>query len=259
MDARLAFEVVLVAGIGALALFLRNYRRSIRRAESLRQALTVALVHDLKNPLSSVIGSLNVLREKALDDKDRQRLLDISLKACDAQIQLIENLLEVDRFEGGQMKVRREPLEVARIVQEVLEGAKPVAAGVLLSFENAVPAGLPPLQGDPELLRRTLTNLVHNALKFTPRGGNIRVSSIREPGVWIFKVADTGVGIPAEHLPRLFGKFYRVENGDSGVRGTGLGLYFCKLAIEAQGGEIGVSSEVGKGTTVTFTLPEHKP
>ena len=258
MDLRLGFELILLAVIAALVVFIRNYRRSIKRAENLRQALTVALVHDLKNPLSSVIGSLNVLRERALEDKDRQKLLDISLKACDAQIQLIENLLEVDRFEGGQMKVRREPLEVAQIVRDVIETAKPVAAGVLLSFENAVPAGLPPLKADGELLRRTLTNLVHNALKFTPRGGNIQVTTAREPGVWIFKVADTGVGIPAEHLPRLFGKFYRVQSGDSGVRGTGLGLYFCKLAVEAQGGQIGVASEPGKGTTVIFSLPEQK-
>jgi signal transduction histidine kinase len=160
-------------------------------------------------------------------------------------------LLDVSRLEAGQMPLNKTACDLVPIAQAALEAIAP-----LLGDRHAVLDVREPLTApcDAVLLRRVLDNLLSNALKFTPPGKEITVSIAREGDAAQLAVTDTGPGIPEEYHQKIFEKFSQIE-GEQQSQGTGLGLTFCKLAVEAHGGKIGIDSEVGRGSTFWFTLP----
>lgn len=158
--------------------------------------------------------------------------------------------------EAGELQLQREEIAVEEVTAQALERVRYLAQEKKQRLETAIPSDLT-LYGDFELIKRVLVNLLSNAVKFTPEGGRISVEGGRQNGAVRICVRDTGVGIPEDQLDRLFDKFAQVEPADGRRRqGTGLGLAFVKLAVEAHGGTVTVESTVGKGSTFCFTIPD---
>ncbi|MCA1595174.1 MAG: hybrid sensor histidine kinase/response regulator, partial [Chloroflexi bacterium] len=165
----------------------------------------------------------------------------------------------ISRMEEGSLRLQHDVIVPGELVDSAMQQVASIARedGVNLCAE--ISAGLPVLTGDAQKLRRTLVNLVGNALKFTRRGGSVKVTvSGEQTGELLFSVQDTGEGIPREAFERIFEKFGQVGL-QTGRRSSGLGLTFCKLIVEAHGGRIGVASELGKGSTFTFNIPLNGP
>lgn len=226
-----------------------------RRAEQLQDTLVKTMVHDLRNPLTVVSAALEMLAHEQPPDapESARSLLEMARANTHRLIDLVTGILDFHRLRSGKMPLRCVPLDVSTLVAEALELQRPLAEAKGQRLQPELDPALPPLEADRELVARVLQNLIGNALKFSPRGGTVRVSArAADAGRDVaFAVADDGPGIPRELQGRLFSEF--VTGTDA--RGSGLGLAFCRLAVEAHGGTVGVQSEAGLGTTLVFTLP----
>ena len=228
-----------------------------RLLEKMRQDLTHTMVHDLRNPLASVSTALQLLEGQLTDDKAsiRLRLIEIARKSLQKMVNLVDSILEVSRLESGRMPLDLQPTSMAELVRQVLQLQMPLAIAKGIRLYSRVGDDLPLVWADPGLIDRTLQNLIGNAIKFTPAGGEVVVAAWHEdtpePSLSI-SVTDSGPGIAPELQYRLFQKFVV---GEKSKGGSGLGLAFCKLAVKAHGGHIWVESKPGQGATFTFTLP----
>jgi len=167
---------------------------------------------------------------------------------------LVDNLLDAASLEAGALRLQREPVRVERIAERVLAQRRLLARGFTLHLETR--PGIPLAEADPVRVEQVMANLVDNAIKYSPHGGPIRIRVWSPDDATVaISVSDRGGGIPPEHLEHLFERFYRVDGGGAGIKGAGLGLFICKNLVESHGGAISVESEVGVGTTFTFTLP----
>jgi PAS domain S-box-containing protein len=225
-----------------------------RRVAALREDLTHTLVHDLRTPLNSILGFLELLGQSPSLQDPHQELMAVAGRATQRLVSLVDTILDVSRLEKGAMPLRLEAVALPPIVVEVFDLLTPLARprGVQLRADLS---GLPRVLADAAVLRRIVENLISNALRHTPRDGEIQVAArpLREaePSLEI-QIRDTGPGIPAEEQLRIFDKWV---TGERRHRGTGLGLAFCRMAVEAQRGRIRVESEPGAGATFVFTLP----
>jgi signal transduction histidine kinase len=214
--------------------------------------------HELRTPLTSIIGFVSLMLEGEtgqLNEAQRHSLESVRRQAR-RLASLITDLLDVSRIEAGQVTLQPQPIDLADLAETVLQELQPQAVEKDLTVHFTAPANLPPACGDPQQLARVFTNLLGNAFKFTPPGGEVALTLQVVDGELQGQVRDTGPGIPPEDLPRIFDKFFqgeRVATRKSG--GTGLGLSIVKGILEAHGGQIAVESVVGQGTTFTFTLP----
>jgi PAS domain S-box-containing protein len=224
--------------------------------ERARRDITNMIIHDLRNPLASIMSSLELIRTAVIDETVNiplENLFSVGKRSGDRLYLLINSILDMARLEEGE-EVDHSSVDVRGIVLEVIDQVRLQASTEDIDIQGQVPDELPRLWGDPDLLQRVLQNLLDNALKFTPRGGEIRVevSTEDEDGL-MFAVSDTGPGIPPERHELIFDRFYSASDGSR--RGTGLGLALCKLVVEAHGGRIWVESEVGEGAIFKFVLP----
>jgi NtrC-family two-component system sensor histidine kinase KinB len=225
--------------------------------ELMREDLTHMIIHDLRNPLGSIMSILQLIRT-SFDEHDEtlpvMKLLSVAMRSGQKLHRLIDSLLDLGRLEAGETELNKKLVSPESLAEEAIEQIQPSTVSREQTMEARVPQGLPQLAADSDLILRVLTNLLENAVKFTPRGGHITLS-IEEAGEdLLFAVSDTGRGIPPESRQRVFDRFARLENSE-GIKGTGLGLAFCKLAVESHGGRIWVESVVGQGATFYFTLP----
>jgi PAS domain S-box-containing protein len=229
--------------------------------EQVREELTHMIVHDLRNPLSSIMSSLELIRMALKDPMTGiplDQLFAVAQRSGERLFSLIDSILDVARLESGRAELMWQSIDVRELVEEALEQVRPVAIGREIYLESGLPESLPTLIGDRGLLLRTLVNLLDNAIKFTPPEGRIRVEINQlSPDTLLFAVSDTGPGIPVEYQQRIFDRFARIP--DRHVQGTGIGLTFCKLAVESHGGRIWVESRPGEGATFKFTLPLKPP
>ena len=222
-----------------------------RRAECLREDLTRAIVHDLKNPLTVITGTFDVLSYGESLSPARRELVE-SAQACAHGMQaMVDAILDIARLETGAMPLERGRLLLAALLAEVLKLEEPLARDKGIRLVSNVPEGLE-AWADRDVVRRVFQNLLGNSLKFTPRGGAIRVEAAAEEGMLRVAVSDTGAGIADDTRERLFEKF---ASGRGAGGGSGLGLAFCRLAVQAHGGRIWVESPSGPGVTFVFTLP----
>jgi two-component system, sensor histidine kinase and response regulator len=234
-----------------------NYQR-LRALEALREDLTHMIVHDLRTPLTSVIAGMQTVEMSGELNPRQQNYLQLALIGGQTLLGMINDLLDISKMEDGSLRLQYQDLAATELVERALTEIEPLAQRKSLALVRDFPARSPILSGDEEKLRRTLVNLLGNAVRFTPRGGTI-TTSVR-PGAGeqtaIFGVRDTGEGIPRAAFERIFEKFGQVEMGPAGQSlSTGLGLTFCKMVVEAHGGRIGVESELGRGSTFSFTIP----
>ncbi len=228
----------------------------LRRLESLRRDFVANASHELRTPIAAVCSATETLRSGAMDEPEAAvRFLDIIERNAQRLQSLVEDMLELSKLESNEFKVKRERVELERVVPIVLALFRERAEkkGVRLAAE--LPAALPAVEGDPRALEHILSNLVDNAIKYCPRGSRILVSASENDGRVRLVVSDTGPGIAPEHLPRVFERFYRVDAGRSReVGGTGLGLSIVKHMVEAMRGKVSVDSTVGKGSTFIISL-----
>lgn len=232
-----------------------------QQLEKLRSEMTHMLIHDLRSPLTTLQSVINVAQETLDDGKveDAYHLLSLAQQSGDRMLHLIDELLEISQLEGDHIPLKLKSVEVERLLKRVVDQFTPLAANVQISVEVDVDPEIAPVTVDVEYIERVLNNLMDNAYKFTPDGGSIRVWARRanqsNNGGVLIGVSDTGPGIPETEQNRLFRKFQQVVSNSGRRTGTGLGLVYCKLAIEAHGGRIWVESEPGKGSTFLLNLP----
>ena len=255
--ATLASPILTRSGLqGAVVTFSDITAR--KEAETLRDDLTGMIVHDLRTPLTSLLSGLQALRFVGGREPAEQEILDNAIGGGETLLGMINDLLDISKWESGSLVLDRRPVPPADVIEYALAQTAPLARRNGLRVARHLPSDLPPVEADRDLLRRSLTNLLGNAVKFTPRGGIVTVSAAYDPaeGAVVFAVGDTGEGIPAHQVRRIFDKFGQVESRKAGRRmSTGLGLTFCKLVAEAHGGRIWVESKLGKGSRFLFTIP----
>jgi len=233
----------------------------LRRAESLRDSLAAMLVHDLRTPLTAIIGPLEMLTGDLtpLLDETQKEFLTMCTRSAHRLLSLVNDLLDVSKMESGEMNLHPTGTKPADLINDAAEQLAPLAHESNIDLIREIAPSLPTLQADADLLIRVLVNLLGNALKFTPSGGTITASvrSEKDERAVTFAIQDTGEGIPEEDFERIFEKFGQVEGRQAGRKmSTGLGLTFCKMAVEAHGGRIWMESTLGRGSTFSFNIPQ---
>jgi signal transduction histidine kinase len=234
-----------------------SYRR-LQELEKLRDDITHMIIHDLRTPLTSVIGGMQTLEIVGELNADQREMLDIALLGGEILLGMINDLLDVEKLESGSMQLDYALQSPADLVASAIRQVAWLAQSSNLTLTPQIASDLPPLRGDENKLRRTLVNLLGNAIKFTSSGGTITIEAgyNAEAHSVVFLVRDTGEGIPTEAFERIFDKFSQVASRQGGrTLSTGLGLTFCKLTVEAHGGHIAVESVLGQGSTFRITLP----
>jgi two-component system phosphate regulon sensor histidine kinase PhoR len=229
-----------------------------RRYDTLRREFVANVSHELRTPLSVVQGYTETLLEGAWkDDKSAQEFLGIIDKNVRRLSAIVSDLLDLSKLESGGRVLEPRPVDVKALVERVTEAFRPVAERKRQQLTQEVEPRAGTVQADGALLERALSNLVENALKYTPEAGRVRVTAGSDGGQVSLTVEDNGMGIPEADLPRVFERFYRVDKSRSrDLGGTGLGLSIVKHIIQLHGGTISVRSSVGAGSSFTIRLPK---
>ena len=225
-------------------------RRAATRSEILR-----IVSHDLRGPLMAIGAAAALIQAHAPGGETGQRIVDWTLtirRSVAMTERLIHDLLDAGSLENGTLRVLARQLDVRDLIRAAIEGFTPIAAAKQLTLEADLPGEPVFAQADEHRIMQVLSNLVHNAIKFTPGGGVIRLRAASTDEGSIVSVADSGIGIPERELTSIFERFRRLEGGDG--TGLGLGLYISQWIVDAHGGRIWAESEIGKGTTIYFTL-----
>ena len=221
----------------------------LEAGEEQRRRLLADVSHELRTPLSVVQGNLEALVD-GVHPADEAHLAAI-LDETKVLSRLVEDLRTLSLAESGALALHRESIDVGAVVRETVESFASQAEPAAVSLEADVSSGLPPVDADPVRAREILSNLIANALRYTPRGGRVTVEVRAADGAVAIDVRDTGAGIAPESVGRIFDRFYKSAES----RGAGLGLAIAKQLVEAHGGQISANSVVGEGTTIRFTLP----
>ncbi len=227
----------------------------LRRTDTLRAALLSSVSHDLRTPLSSIkAAASSLLQEDVQWDEDARRGFAHTIeREADRLNRLVGNLLDMSRIEAGALKPEKEWYALPMLIQDVLEHLQPLLHG--RAVQTSLPDDLPPVKMDYLQIDQVLTNLLENAVRYTPAGSPIEISAQAQDGQLLVSVADRGPGIPPEELERIFDKFYRVRTLQRDTSGSGLGLAVCRGLVEAHGGRIWAENREGGGAVFRFTLP----
>ncbi|HEX6909399.1 MAG TPA: ATP-binding protein, partial [Longimicrobium sp.] len=225
----------------------------LRHAVQVRDQVLAYVAHDLRSPLGGIGLLAEMLIRAPGTEEERRRSLDDILEAARQIDRLIQDLLDASRLEAGRLRLHPAPEAVGPVVREAVRGLGPAAAQAGVELRQDVPEHVPSVLADRDRLLQVLSNLLGNAVKFTPPGGTITLGARPSGGEMVFSVADTGRGIEPADLPRLFDRFWQAERTREG--GAGLGLAIVRGLVEAHGGRIWVHSQPGRGSTFSFTLP----
>jgi len=255
---QLAERVPTTGGDDELDQLAKTINRMLERIERhviQMQQFTADASHELRSPLAALRGSAEVALTRSRSAEELREVIEDSLEHYDRLARITEDLLLLARADAGHQVVRREPVQFDLAVGDAIDLYKPLAQerGVTLTFADRVDVSC---RGDAARLRQLVGNLIDNAIKYSDKGSRITVSLGCAHGMANLTITDTGQGIPAEHLPRIFNRFYRVDQARSAKhRGAGLGLSICRMIAEAHGGKISVSSDSGEGTSVMVAIP----
>jgi len=242
---------------GALILF--QDLTELRNLQTMRRDLVGNISHELRTPIAGIKAMAETLLDGAIDDgqvaRDFIRRIE---NEAERLTQMVAELTQLSRIETGQAELKKEPVNLNTLVEEVLAEMNPLAERQHIILAKALSPGLPLITADKDRIRQTVINLIHNAIKFNQPGGKVTASTSYNSQSVIVNITDTGIGISKEDLPRVFERFYKADKARSGGRtggGSGLGLAIAKHTVQAHGGQISAQSEEGKGSTFTFTLP----
>ncbi|NLG63838.1 MAG: hybrid sensor histidine kinase/response regulator [Candidatus Cloacimonetes bacterium] len=232
---------------------MQRLAREAEAATRARDDLLATVSHDLRNPIGTIYTSAALLLDLPLDEEQRQRQVQIIKRTAERMNRLIQDLLDASRMEAGHFSVEPHPVTVRSLIDDAHEMLAPIADADGISLTEQVDEPGTHVMADAERVQRVLSNLVGNALKFTPRGGEIHIHVERDGDMCRFSIRDQGPGIPPENLQRVFDRYWQANR--TGGAGAGLGLAIAKGIVEAHGGRIWAESEPGKGATFRFTLP----
>jgi two-component system phosphate regulon sensor histidine kinase PhoR len=245
---------------GSVLLIFQNITHQ-RFLETVRRDFVSNISHELRTPLASLKALTETLLDSAIDDPQAARRF---LKRMDAEVdaltQIVSELLQLSRVESGKVPFQMQSTKPDEIINPAVERLLLQADRAELSINLECPPGLPAILADPARLEQVVVNLLHNAIKFTPSGGEIRIKvrqqddDHQDGGMVLFSISDTGIGIESEDLPRIFERFYKVDRARSSG-GTGLGLAIARHTVEAHGGVIWAESVAKHGSTFYFTIP----
>jgi PAS domain S-box-containing protein len=227
-----------------------------RENENFREAVLSMLGHELQTPLAIIKGYTDTLAraDGKWDSETLRQGLKVIEEESDRLSDVMNKLLLASRLSTGSLKLNMEPVQLESLVQKVVRRLSNFTS--VHTFEVLFPLDFPAVKVEPQLMEQVLTNLIENAIKYSPKGGRISISGKKEREQIKVAVADQGMGIPKDEMTQLFQKFQRGHRDQSQkIQGTGLGLYICKSIIEAHGGELTVSSQLGRGSEFTFSLP----
>ena len=230
----------------------------LKELDRIKSEFVSTVSHDLRSPLTAILGYIDLIeRVGPMSEAQREflRRVGVSVQSIST---LINDLLDLGRIEAG-FDTRRERVSLAALIRLTLEAVEELTAEKNLELSCEVEADLPQVYGIPSQLSQMLTNLINNAVKYTPPGGRIHIQAKREDGQIILQVEDNGLGIPLADQPHIFDKFYRASNVGINVPGTGLGLAIVKSIVENHKGRIWLDSVPGRGTLFTIVLPVESP
>ncbi len=244
--------------VGQLATAFNRMSRELENLEASRRDLVANVSHELKTPITAIRAHLENLLDGV--EQPNSQTLEIMLAQSERLGRLVEQLLDLSRLESGEVPLRREPVSLAPLVALVMSEIEVACADREVEVVSDLSDDLPTIEADSERVHQVIFNLVDNAVRFTPEGGEVRIEAHRHNGSVEVSVADTGVGIPADALPRLFERFYRVDPARAREDGgTGIGLAIARSVVEAHGGSIRAESAPGHGSVFTFDLPVSRP
>jgi two-component system phosphate regulon sensor histidine kinase PhoR len=221
----------------------------------MRRELVGNISHDLRTPLAGIRVMVETLRDGAIDDKKAATdFLTRIENEVDRLTQMVLELTELSRIEAGTAELKKSSVNLNELVSEAITQLKPLAIKQNITLTPTLSDSLPVVNVDTERLSKTITNIIHNAIKFNRSGGSVTVTTTLDNKTITVKVIDNGIGIPKEGLPHVFERFYKADKSRTNT-GSGLGLAIAKHTIEAHGGTIWAQSEEGKGSTFGFTIP----
>ncbi|HKN58759.1 MAG TPA: PAS domain S-box protein [Gemmatimonadaceae bacterium] len=250
-------DLSLAADLARRAAIVVEHARLFHEAQQATRArddVLAVVAHDLRNPLNTVSMAVSLMLETTPPERvQERRQVEIVRRAADRMNRMIQDLLDVKRMESGRLTIEANPESPSGLINDTIDMLRPLAAGSTIRLETSIEDDLPMVLADSSRIQQVLSNLVGNAVKFTPRSGRITVCAEQIDSEVRFAVIDTGPGIPAEQLPHIFGRFWQAKTSDH--RGIGLGLAIAKGIVEAHNGRIWVESHIGLGSTFYFTLP----
>lgn len=237
---------------------LMTEKEQLLELQRVRKETSDLIVHDLRNPLGIIYGTINMLEMVLPEDvlADNRELIDLATSACERMQRLVDSLLDVAKLETGEMPIHLRHADLQPVIEEVVQLQSVSARPHNVTLRVELADDLPPVLMDVEKIERVLSNLLDNALKYSPPDSTVTVCAEHAPQAVVVSVIDQGPGIPKAQRERIFERFAQVEGSKPARRGFGLGLTFCKLAVEAHGGEIWAEEGPdGVGSRFVFTLP----
>lgn len=258
-----ALVLTLASQLAGIALEQDQSARELQEAETHRQADAMKdeflniVSHELKAPIATIAGMLNLFEHEINGPLTEQQHQDVRRmkESTNTLIALITDLLDVNSIRGGRLAIMPRRIAFAELVDRTIDNLRSLARKHGHFLSHTVPLAMPEVEVDPQRITQVLTNLILNAIKFTPEGGRIGVEVTIEGGTLRCTVSDTGPGIPEDERDKLFRKFSKLARPGHGGEGVGLGLYICQALVTAHGGTIGVDSQFGEGSRFWFTLP----
>jgi len=239
---------------------LEKANQELKRIDEMKSEFVSVASHELRTPLASIKNAVQLILQGKTGEinEDQKKFLSMADRNISRLTNILNNLLDLSRIEAGKIDIKFEELDPGASIEFILSSLKPQADGKSIQLKTEIQQQLPAVYGDREKVEQILTNLIGNAIKFTPEGGEISISarpSPKGPNKLAISVKDSGIGIPEDQFEKIFEKFHQAEGSlHRSVSGTGLGLAITKGLVQAHHGEIWVESEVGKGSTFTFTL-----
>jgi signal transduction histidine kinase len=237
---------------------LNEANAKLRELAEMREEFLALTTHDLRSPLTVISGVISFFTSGRLGklSPEQQNMVAMMERNAQSLIELVNDLLDASKLESGTLRLDVASIDMHGIIDEIRETMEPLAREKGITVEEEITPELPTVEADRPKLRRILVNLLSNAVKFTGKGGTVRLKAEPLGEEVRISVSDTGVGIAPDDVARLFDKYEQARSrATRGEKGTGLGLYITKQLVELHGGEIKVESEVGRGSTFSFTLP----
>lgn len=248
--------------LGGWLIILRDVTEQ-NQLQKTRDLISETLVHDLRSPVSAVLGALDVVNDLITNNQSpelAQQSISIARRSAQRVLGMVESMLEIARLQSGKVELNLMPVHLHSLIAHSISEIAPLARQYKISLHNQVPPDLPNIFIDHNKINRVISNLLDNALKFTPDQGTVTLTAgLLGKNLVVVRVSDTGPGIPGEYWEKIFERFNQVPEQRGRRRGSGLGLTFCKLAVEAHGGKIWVEANQPQGSVFIFTLPINNP